>query len=195
VPKLVDHEDRRAHIAAALIRVVAARGLAAVSLRQVAVEAGVSAGMVQHYFPTKTDMVAFAVRQVGRSMAARLVDVCASKELPPRAVARAVLLELLPFDDTRGAEATVALELLAEVAVTHTMDITPFLSELHRCLADCLRDAGAELDPDVGAWGLIGIAHGLSRQVLVGGCAPELALAAFDAHLDLVFGPSTVALG
>ena len=48
MPKLVDHHERRTLLAAALLRVAATRGLMDVSLRHVAAEAGVTAGMVQH---------------------------------------------------------------------------------------------------------------------------------------------------
>ena len=52
MPKKVDRQERRTRIADALMRVAADQGLEAVSLRHVAAEAGVSAGMVQHYFRT-----------------------------------------------------------------------------------------------------------------------------------------------
>src|SRR3954467_4457371 len=42
------------------MRVAAHQGLEAVSLRHVATEAGVSTGMVQHYFRTKDEMMTFA---------------------------------------------------------------------------------------------------------------------------------------
>jgi AcrR family transcriptional regulator len=55
MPKKVDRQERRTLIADALMRVAADQGLAAVSLRTVAAEAGVSAGMVQPYFRTKDE--------------------------------------------------------------------------------------------------------------------------------------------
>lgn len=64
MPKKVDHQERRTLIADALMRVAADQGLEAVSLRHVAAEAGVSAGMVQHYFRTKDEMMAFAMAVV-----------------------------------------------------------------------------------------------------------------------------------
>ncbi|MGH3910171.1 MAG: TetR/AcrR family transcriptional regulator, partial [Pseudonocardiaceae bacterium] len=64
MPKRVDHRARRTQIADALMRVAATKGLQAVSLRHVAHEAGVSAGMVQHYFRTKDEMMTFALEVV-----------------------------------------------------------------------------------------------------------------------------------
>jgi AcrR family transcriptional regulator len=49
----------------------ATRGLEAVSLRHVATEAGVSTGMVQHYFRTKDEMMTFALEMVMDNIQAR----------------------------------------------------------------------------------------------------------------------------
>lgn len=46
-----------ARIRAAALRLFAAQGTAATSLRAIAASAGVSVGLVQHHFPTKADLV------------------------------------------------------------------------------------------------------------------------------------------
>jgi AcrR family transcriptional regulator len=46
----------------AVLRLIATRGLEAASLRNVAAEAGVSMGTVQHYFTSKQEMLDFAQR-------------------------------------------------------------------------------------------------------------------------------------
>ena len=66
MPKKVDHQERRTLIADALMRVAADQGLEAVSLRHVAAAAGVSSGMVQHYFRTKDEMMAARERLITR---------------------------------------------------------------------------------------------------------------------------------
>lgn len=60
MPKVVDHEERRAAIAIGVIVVMADRGIGKVSLRSVAHATGVSMGSVQHYFATKADLVRHA---------------------------------------------------------------------------------------------------------------------------------------
>jgi len=91
VPKQVDPHERRTLLADALLRVAAHRGLMDVSLRHVAAEAGVTAGMVQHYFRTKDEMMIFALdviaaRRQGR--ARRQLPVIASVTInkPPMEV-------------------------------------------------------------------------------------------------------------
>ncbi|MGO8957818.1 MAG: TetR family transcriptional regulator [Streptosporangiaceae bacterium] len=53
MPKQVDHQQRRWHIGEAVLRLIATRGLEAARLRNVAAEAEVSMGTVQHYFTSR----------------------------------------------------------------------------------------------------------------------------------------------
>jgi TetR/AcrR family transcriptional regulator, transcriptional repressor of bet genes len=63
MPKRVDPLAQRRSIAEAVFRLAVARGADAVSMRDVAAEAGVSLGMVQHYFRSKDEMLLFALDQ------------------------------------------------------------------------------------------------------------------------------------
>ena len=63
MPKYVDKEARRRHIAAALQRIAAKEGLEGVSIRTVAAEAGLSVGAVQRDFATKDELLHFALRK------------------------------------------------------------------------------------------------------------------------------------
>lgn len=60
MPKLVNHEERRASIALGVIAVMSEQGISGVSLRSVAQAVGVSMGQVQHYFATKAELVRHA---------------------------------------------------------------------------------------------------------------------------------------
>lgn len=51
------NSDRREQILTAVLAVVASQGISAVTIRTVATRAGVSIGLVQHYFPTKVDLI------------------------------------------------------------------------------------------------------------------------------------------
>ena len=63
MPKIVDHDQRRADLLDALWRVVASRGAAAVTVRSVAAEAGVSKSNVGHYFRSRAELLSAAVAQ------------------------------------------------------------------------------------------------------------------------------------
>ena len=55
MPKIVDHERRRAEIVQTTWRVIARRGLDGATLREVAAEAGYANGALKPYFPAKSD--------------------------------------------------------------------------------------------------------------------------------------------
>jgi AcrR family transcriptional regulator len=61
MPRHADHGERRGHIVEALLRVAGERGLEAATLREVAREAGVSMGAVQHYFASTDEMLGYAL--------------------------------------------------------------------------------------------------------------------------------------
>ena len=92
--KQVDHAARRRAIADALWRVVAREGFEGVSLRHVAAEAGVSMGMVQHYFHTKEQMLLFALDSMEERVGARFAaELARFPDLPPpQAAVRAFLV-------------------------------------------------------------------------------------------------------
>ncbi|MBT3072420.1 TetR/AcrR family transcriptional regulator [Streptomyces sp. COG21] len=119
MPRKVDHRERRELLADALMRLAATQGLEGVSLRHVAAEAGVSTGMVQHYFRTKDEMMTFAFGMVEDRIRAR----CEAADTPaaPRELVRALLLQILPLDDTRRLEGHVGLAFLAYAAVKPAM--------------------------------------------------------------------------
>src|SRR5688572_9761853 len=66
MPRTADHDARRRQVADAVERLVADEGLDAVTVARTAAAAGISVGLVQHYFPAKDDMLLHtftAVRQ------------------------------------------------------------------------------------------------------------------------------------
>ncbi|MGC4886823.1 TetR/AcrR family transcriptional regulator [Micromonospora sp. DT227] len=196
MPKRVDHRERRALIADALMRVAAEQGLEAVSLRHVAAAAQVSAGMVQHYFRTRDEMMVFALAVVSERNETRIrraVEALGATP-PPRALLRAMLTELLPLDEERLADGRVALAFLAYTAVRpavaaalhdDTAALRAFVAD--QIARSPLATAG-RVEPEPAAVGLLAVLEGLGIHVLGGHYSPETALVALDAQLDLIFG-------
>ncbi|WP_031518212.1 TetR/AcrR family transcriptional regulator [Streptomyces sp. NRRL F-5123] len=115
MPKVVDHEERRAELAGALWRVALREGFDAVSVRSVARESGWSAGALRHYFADKTAMVLFAVDHAVAAVRERVAAAnAAAGALSPEFV-QTHLEQLLPLDDERRleSEAWFALVVLA----------------------------------------------------------------------------------
>ena len=80
MPKLVDHQERRAAIARALWRVVDQQGWTNATMREVASEAGVSLGHVQHYFASRTALLTFAMEFAAEQTADRVARELAALE-------------------------------------------------------------------------------------------------------------------
>ncbi|MEW2382159.1 TetR family transcriptional regulator C-terminal domain-containing protein [Micromonospora sp. NPDC047707] len=190
MPKKVDPRQRRTLIADALMRVAAEQGLEAVSLRHVAAAAGVSAGMVQHYFRTKDEMMTFALSVVRDRSQARVTDaVTALGDRPaPRHLLRAMIAALLPLDEQSRDDGRVALAFLAYTAVRPETAAT-----LRQDNAQMVAFVAALLPSpraDDAAAGLLALMEGLGVQLLSGNYTPHQALRALDHHLDLIFEPA-----
>lgn len=107
----MDVEARRRELSDALWRIVRREGMGGVTVRSVAAEAGVSAGMVQHYFRTQDELIEFAMYQALQQMAERVRQVDLSE--PDLESAMAALEAVLPLDEQRRAEAQVWLAMLS----------------------------------------------------------------------------------
>jgi AcrR family transcriptional regulator len=190
MPRKVDHLQRRTRIADALMRVAADQGLEAVSLRHVAAEAGVSAGMVQHYFRTKDEMMAFALSVVRDRGQVRVTEAVTrlGDDPPPRLLLRTVIATLLPLDSDVRDDGRVALAFLAYAAVRPAA--ASALHEDTRLMTGFIAGLLPGQDAPQRATGLLALMEGLGVYLLGGHCTGEQALAALDAHLDMIFGPA-----
>jgi len=199
MPRKVDHHERRTLIADALMRVAAQRGLEAVSLRHVATEAGVSAGMVQHYFRTRDEMMAFALAVVQEHTRVRVAEAVARLGDTPsaRTLLRTALAEVLPLDQPRRADGRLALAFLAYTAVrpaaaaplrTATAQMLHFVADQIRA-AQATGQALPSVDPFHAAVALLAVLEGMNVYLLGDHYGPDTALDALDAHLSLIFGP------
>ena len=88
--------DRQALILEAVLSLLSRDGIAGVSMRAVAREAGVALGLVHYYFDDKTSLIAASLRR-GEEQALAIVE--PDPMLPPDQVLRAALLR-----DVRPAE-------------------------------------------------------------------------------------------
>jgi AcrR family transcriptional regulator len=193
MPKIVDHEERRAELCAAVWRLASREGLEAVTVRGVAEEAGWSTGAVVHYFADKEDLLLSAFQTVADRVSRRL-EKLEARTTEPLELARAWLVEGLPLDGDRRAEVRVWFALLG-LALTR-----PALARAQRLtyrvwrgrVAELLREAQdaravrANVDCRAAAAALVALVDGLAIQAtfdpraVSGARAVELV----DAHLD-----------
>ncbi|MBB5783669.1 TetR/AcrR family transcriptional regulator [Nonomuraea jabiensis] len=189
MPKIVDHEARRRHIADAVHRLIDAKGLDSVSLREVAAEAGISMGAVQYYFSTKDEMLLLALEHLNTRIRLR---VASADQSDPLALLRVAILELLPLDENRRSESRIGLAFLARSVVADEV-AEPLRAGLPYVMAfyiDQIRAAqaagqvAADLDAEKEASILFAFAQGMVHPTLVGHYSPEAVVAAVDYHLD-----------
>ena len=187
MPRRVDQQARRRQIVEAVWRVMMDRGLESVSLRQVAAEAGGSVGLVQHYFKDKDEMLLFALETLTENVDGRMARGIAALAEPddPKALVRAMLIELLPLDRERAVEARVASTFLARAAVDPHVaaHVQGRYARGHEFLVRQLRRGGVK-HPTEEANTLFALVDGLTLHTLAGHHLPESALAALDAQLD-----------
>jgi TetR/AcrR family transcriptional repressor of bet genes len=199
MPRKVDHDERRRHIVEALLRLAGTRGLDAVTLREVAQEAGVSMGAVQHYFTSKREMLAYALDHwlrlsvhegFARRVVARLG--AGTQRSAPADVLMAVAAEYLPHDGPSRYDARVALAFTSQAAVEPAL--AEALGPAYRGLAEALRDVlagtgAAAAAPEQGRL-LAALLDGLRTPVLLGALDYDEALRLVEHHLEhLIGGP------
>lgn len=171
MPKIVDHDERRAELAAAVWRLASRDGLEAVTLRGVSAEAGWSTGALHHYFGDKEELLLFAFQTIADRVRRRLAA-AARATSEPLELARTLLTAGLPLDAERRAEVRVWFAFLG-LALTR-----PVLAHAQRDayrawrrrLAKTLQEAqrrgelNRALDTEREAAGLIALVDGLAVQ-------------------------------
>ncbi|MEU9699776.1 TetR/AcrR family transcriptional regulator [Streptomyces sp. NPDC047981] len=88
-----DHEARRLEVSEAVWRVLASRGFGGLTLRAVATELGATTGLLTHYFPAKSDLVAHALDLLDQRTTARSRRTAGTG----LAAVRNALLDILPL--------------------------------------------------------------------------------------------------
>jgi AcrR family transcriptional regulator len=172
MPKVVDHEERRASLGEAVWRVALRRGLEEATLREIAAEAGWSTGVLTHYFADKDELVCFAFRLVVERASDRYLTAAEAEDSVDRI--RAALRETLPLDEERLAEARVWLAFLGR-SLSHpglAEERRAFYAQWRASLAGLTEDGRRRghlrpgLDAEAEAVGLIALVDGLALQAV-----------------------------
>ncbi|RZQ61235.1 TetR/AcrR family transcriptional regulator [Amycolatopsis suaedae] len=145
--KPVDPARRRADLAEAVLRIVHRDGVAKVSVRNVAKEAGLVQGSVRHYFASQHDLLAFSLQVAGERIRGRMGAIDPGPDL--RAAVEQAVLNVLPLDEDRRAESEVWL------AFTGAALSDPRLREVNDSSFDGLRELSAMLVTGLAEAGLV----------------------------------------
>jgi AcrR family transcriptional regulator len=171
MPKIVDHEERREELAAAVWRLASREGLEAVTIRAVAAEAGWSTGALHHYFSDKEELLLFAFQTVADRVGRR-VSVAQEAATEPLEHVRELLAIGLPLDAERRAETRVWFAFLGLALTRPVLARAQRAAYRHwrRLVASALEQArdDGEVDPGIDAEreaaGLVALADGLAIQ-------------------------------
>ena len=164
MPRYVDHEARRRHIAATAAELVGTRGLEALTFRNVAEAAGSSTTVLTHYFTDKSDLLRFTFEVVAERSGARFDE--AQRQ---GGSLRECLEALLPLDPERQTEwrlltcywgMAVSDPNLAHAEARHVRSAQRRIESLLRQYYP--RIAGAEIE--VVARRLVTLVHGLGAH-------------------------------
>jgi AcrR family transcriptional regulator len=186
MPKQVDHAERRATLARAALRLCAREGLAAVTVGLVAREAGISKGLVQHYFPAKADLLR-ATAETMRADVERAMAEAVQVADGPLDMLRRTLLGLVDLAANEPVLRLAGHAFLAQAGAD------PAVRSLYRDGALALHTQFAGLvdqvrprpgvDPVAEAHALLGLADSLADSVLVGATPRAAAETIIDYHL------------
>jgi AcrR family transcriptional regulator len=191
MPKIVDHDERRAEVLDATWRVISERGLEAATVREIAREAGVSNGVLAHYFTSKDDILVQAHRLAYDRVFKRVERL--TTHLTSLDTLRAMMDEALPLDEERRVEALIDVSYMSR-ALTN-----PVLTEVRGQSAEVARqwwhdaitaakDAGAlrdDLNVDLVVQEILVFIDGVSIQAVLypNAMTPELQRQLADAFL------------
>ncbi len=107
MPKIVDHQERREHIAEAATAVIMRCGFTGLTMREVAAEAGYAHGAIARYFPDKQKLLTAAFLRLTVAANERITD--GVRDLRGFAALHRLCSEILPFGEVGGASTRVLL--------------------------------------------------------------------------------------
>lgn len=176
MPRVADHDQRRALIAGAFQQLLADEGLGRASFARVAARAGVSVGLIQHYFANREALLRYAYESALRRMAQRIDDHIEAGEAAGAPIAEMMvtgLAELFPADEQRSVEYRVRQSLRT---LSMTDDELAALerraaADLHRRAATAVNngkrcgEVGADVHAAAAATMMIAAAEGLALAV------------------------------
>ncbi|MGE6630069.1 TetR/AcrR family transcriptional regulator [Bacillus sp. NPDC077027] len=105
MPKIVDHNEQKQLVAEAAMRVIKREGLEHASVRKIAVEAGISAGSMRHYFSTQHELFLFSMNRINEKVTERISQLRFHGPIEQDVLN--VLEQFLPLDEERFFEMEV----------------------------------------------------------------------------------------
>lgn len=194
MPKIVDHDLRKQELVSATWQVIARTGIVGVTTREIAREAGVSTGVLAHYFANKEELLAAALNRSHQQVYARLRE--RTQGLLGLDALRVVMLEALPLDEERLLEAQIEVNFWS-LALGHEAlrelqheEFERFWDVLHYRVSEAqkLGQVWPDLDADDVTHQLVVLVEGLSLEAVLypSRATPERQTATLDSFLGRI---------
>lgn len=179
MPKVVDHDQRRAELADAALDIVAEQGIKAVTVKAVAERSGWSTGVINHYFRSHHDLLVGALRRAAEIQGRQFRELRLDPEADPLTRLSLLFESILPLDARRIAMTRIFLVFYAEAAANPDAreEVIDYLHNWRRVVERILAEAQADgslpagLDTRREAVALVALADGLSIHTMLD---PEL---------------------
>lgn len=172
MPKIVDHDQRRAELARAAWRVIIAKGLDGTTTREIARESGYSAGVLSHYFPSKDDLLLEALRRSHEVILRRLGDL-AERHAGLEAL-RMFCYDSIPLHDEQARETYLEMSFWSRALVNEELCAVQRSEAGHwrgmlRCLVVGAQESGElrPAEPDLVVDMLASLIDGISVHALL----------------------------
>lgn len=124
MPKIVDHDQRREHIAEIVADMLATVGVENTTIREISRKSGYSRGFIEHYFHSKEELISDALKWINEKSLDRMEKKI--KDLQGLAALRAINEVTLPLTDQTRQEWKVRMQFwgLAAVNAQHKKEQT-----------------------------------------------------------------------
>ncbi|MBY4128349.1 TetR/AcrR family transcriptional regulator [Rhodococcus fascians] len=191
MPKVVDRDERRHTIVAAAWRLIAARGIDGVNMRDLAAEAGYTNGALSRYFSGKDEILRAAFELVLEETNTRIErSVRTHRGLK---ALRKVCVEIMPLTEETRLEARIAISLWQRALTDRDMEkanndiVGRWSARIAAHLTEAVED-GTLIDIDVEVYAslIMTTVVGLQVTAVLGhpGTSRKAQLALLDAILD-----------
>ncbi|MEU8251460.1 TetR/AcrR family transcriptional regulator [Nonomuraea sp. NPDC048916] len=175
MPKIVDHDQRRAELADVALDLIARHGIKAVTLRTVAETAGWSTGVLNHYFRSHNDLLVGALRRAAEIQGRMFKQLRGDLSTDPMQRLRQLVESVLPLDDRRIAMTRIFLVFYAQSAGDPEAreEVADYLHNWRRVVERVIVEAQragqlpSELEPARLAMELVALSDGLAMHAIL----------------------------
>ena len=145
--------ERRQELITATLDCVAEYGLEGATVRQIAARAGVTGGLIRHYFEGKEQMLQAAYEEVMAGMTGAAIAAAERSEGNARQRLRDFIVANVSPPVTDGRTLSLWAAFISHVRVDatfariHRESYLTFLEALERLISDCMTEIGKTIDP------------------------------------------------